>query len=114
MDLSAKTYRNDGLMKAIGGGTDWFETSQSDPQIVVEELSSLVHGETMTRVYLRRLDESQKLKTEADCDKEMPACGGTVTAIEAPCETYLTCVKITPPDSSSVAAALLLAAAAFA
>jgi hypothetical protein len=43
----------------------------------------------------------------------MPACGGTVAAIEAPCETYLTCVKITPA-SSSVAAALLLAAAAFA
>jgi hypothetical protein len=66
--------------------------------------------------WLRRLDESQTVVTEADCDKEMPACGGTVTAIEAPCETYLTCVKITPPppESSSVAAALLLAAAAFA
>jgi len=113
VDLSAKIYRNDGLMKAIGGGSAWFETSQSSPHIVVEELSSLVHGETMTRVFLRRLDESQTMKTEADCDKEMPACGGTVTAIEAPCETYLTCVKITP-ESSSVAAALLLAAAAFA
>jgi hypothetical protein len=111
----AETYREDGLVKAIGGGSDWFETGKSSPQIILEELSSIVgtRSEDTTRYYLRRLDETPKIKTAAECDKEMPACGGTVAAIEAPCETYLTCVKITPA-SSSVAAALLLAAAAFA
>jgi hypothetical protein len=47
-------------------------------------------------------------------------CGGAVTAIQAPCETYLTCVPVKPTvpatlsQSASVAAAFLLAAAAFA
>jgi hypothetical protein len=115
----AETYRNDGLMKAIGGGSAWFETGKSSPDIILEELSSIVHGGDTTRVFLRRLDESQTIVTAADCDREMP-CGGAVTAIQAPCETYLTCVPVKPTvpatlsQSASVAAAFLLAAAAFA
>ena len=91
VDLSAKTYRHDGIVKAIGGGSDWYESRYANPHVLLEDLSSLVHGETRTRVYLRRLDESQTIQTGAQCDKAMPACGGSVTAIEAPCERYKYC-----------------------
>jgi hypothetical protein len=120
--LSAKTYRTDGIVKDNLWATDSYESQYASPQVVLEDLTSLVYGETRTLVCLRQLDGDHTIMTKAQCDKDMPACvdGLEPTAIEAPCETYLTCVPVKPTvpatlsQSASVAAAFLLAAAAFA
>jgi hypothetical protein len=121
--LSAKTYRTDGIVKDNLWATDSYESQYASPQVVLEDLTSLVYGETRTLVCLRQLDGDHTIMTKAQCDKYMPACldGLEPTAIEAPCETYLTCVPVKPTvpaaastESATVAAAFLLAVAAFA
>ena len=50
-------------MRQRGYGTR-YESRYANPHVILEDLSSLVHGEERTRVYLRQLSETQKIQTK--------------------------------------------------
>jgi hypothetical protein len=112
--LTAKVYRTDGILKALGGSTDWYEGRYANPDWLCEDLRAVLKGETRDRIHLRKLvGESPKIRTPSACDTTLPACDSSaeISVIDAPCETYKTCVTVDDIKSSApamAAAALLL------
>jgi hypothetical protein len=116
-DYSAKVYKTDGILKALGGGSDWFEGRYSNPDWLLDDLRAVCKGDaTRDLKHMRKLvgDEPFIQKPE-HCEKTMPACDSTaaIAVIHAPCETYKTCVTVEDVKASApvtAAAALLLLA----